>query len=242
MQEAQHCGGQPPDRTCDEDILVTFGFTVCISKPFDTTRLPWVLLCTMLVSLVAAYTVAIVCLVTTHDRSCCPENNRTTAVPLRETQMAELVGGNDTIQCNRTAGQCGRGPGTWYCAVWPEDEQCSISTSNPTTDRPPPMTSTPTTTVPSTPTPTTAMTTTTPPTWCRCPTPVSGPEQTSEEPFKLTFKVEREVDGSRRVETIVGNEIFLDAKTEVELEMEGCDHVKTDIMKYDEMSISIDEH
>lgn len=63
----------------------------------------------------------------------------------------------------------------------------------------------------------------------------------SEQPLELTFRVEREVDGSRRVETVVGNEIFLDEETEVEIEMEGCEQIRTSVMKYNEISISLDE-
>lgn len=229
MQEARHCGEQEPARTCDEDILVTFGFTICVSKPLDSTNLPWVVLCTMVISLIAAYTVAIVCITTNLDRSCCPESNRTASIPLR--QVAEE---DNTIRCNRTAGQCGRGPGTWYCAAFPE--KCLPSTPSPATDIPSPRTSTPTM-APSTAAPTTPVTPATPRTWCKCPTPSSE----TGEAFELTLKVEKEVNGARRVETLVGNEIFLDAETEVEIEMDGCDKVKTNFMRYNEMSISLDE-
>ena len=229
MQEARHCEEQTPARTCDEDILVTFGFTCCVSKPWDSTNLPWVALCTMVISLIVAYTIAVVCITTNLDRSCCPESNRTASVPLRQ-----VAGEDDTIRCNRTAGQCGRGPGTWYCAAFPE--KCLPSTPGPITEAPSPRTSTPTT-APSTAAPTTPATPTTPLTWCRCPTPGSD----AEGPFELTLKVEKEVDGARRVETPIGNEIFLDAEMEVEVEMDGCEKVKTNLMRDNELSISIDE-
>ena len=236
MQEARHCGGRVPDRTCDEDILVTFGFTVCVSKPLDSTNLPWVILCMMIVSLVSAYTIAIVCITTNLDRSCCPESNRTAPAPLRQVQTAEDAGVNETVIRNLIESRRG---GAWYCAAFPDSVHCA----DPTTiiELPSWRTSTPTT-PPQTTTPTTSMTPSTPRTWCKCPAPSANAEHTvEEESFKLTFKVEREVDGARRVETIVGNEIFLDAETEVELEMEGCEQVKTNIMKYNEMMIPIDE-
>ena len=227
MQEARHCGEQAPDRTCDEDILVTFGFTVCIGKPWDSTNLPWVVLGTMIISLLSAYTVAIVCITTNLDRSCGPGGNSTDPVPSRQ-----VAGWNDTIRCNRTAGQCGP-HGTWYCAAFPEAEQCSPPTSGIS----PPRISTPTTASPTT----TPVTPTTPRTWCRCPMPSGETGSSSEQPLELTFRVEREVDGSRRVETVVGNEIFLDEETEVEIEMEGCEQIRTSVMKYNEISISLDE-
>ena len=90
---------------------------------------------------------------------------------------------------------------------------------------------------PSTAAPTTPATPATPRTWCKCPTPSSE----TGEAFELTLKVEKEVNGARRVETLVGNEIFLDAEMEVEIEMDGCDKVKTNFMRYNEMSISLDE-
>ena len=39
----------------------------------------------------------------------------------------------------------------------------------------------------------------------------------------------------------MGNEIFLDEETEVEIEMEGCEQIRTSVMKYNEISISLDE-
>ena len=45
----------------------------------------------------------------------------------------------------------------------------------------------------------------------------------------------------RRVETVVGNEIFLDEEMEVEIEMGGCEQVRTDVMRHNEITISIDE-
>ena len=233
MQEARHCGEQALDRTCDEDILVTFGFTLCIGKPWDSTNLPWVVLGTMIVSLLSAYTVAIVCITVNLDRSCGPGENGTAPVTSRQ-----VAGWNDTIQCNRTAGQCGRN-GSWYCASFPEAEQCSPATSSIS----PPRTSTPTT-APSTTAPPTAAPTaapTTSRTWCRCPTPSGEPDSSPEQSLDLTFRVEREVDGLRRVETVVGNEIFLDEEMEVEIEMGGCEQVRTDVMRHNEITISIDE-
>ena len=45
----------------------------------------------------------------------------------------------------------------------------------------------------------------------------------------------------RRVETVVGNEIFLDEEMEVEIEMGGCEQVRTGVMRHDEVTISLDE-
>ena len=228
MQEARHCGEQPLDRTCDEDILVTFGFTVCIGKPWDSTNLPWVVLGTMIVTLFSAYTVAIVCITTSLDRSCGPGGNSTDPV-----QARQVAGWNDTIQCNRTTGQCGRN-GTWYCASFPDAEQCSPATSSIS----PPRTSTPTTAPPPTAAPTAP---TTPRTWCRCPTPSGEPNSSLEQSLDLTFRVEREVDGLRRVETVVGNEIFLDEEMEVEMKMGGCEQVRTAVKRHNEITVSLDE-
>ena len=39
----------------------------------------------------------------------------------------------------------------------------------------------------------------------------------------------------------MGNEIFLDAETEVEVEMGGREQVRTNVMRHSEISIPLDE-
>ena len=244
MQDSLPCEGSHPDRTCDEDILALFGFTVCVARPFDKTNLPWLFIGMTVVTLLAAYTVAIVCIMSNLDRRC-GSAAPAPAAPCPQVQTVGRNGADDVIRCNVTAGECGPG-GKWYCDVFPDSPLCS---SSPTPEKEDDedsitLTTTPATTPTQTPTPSLGR--------CRCPryhlsvnssavkTGGTTATSASKSPVKLRFRVEKE-QGNIHNDADIQNEIVLDDETEIKLEMEGHQVIKTDAVKYQGITVSIEE-